>query len=44
MDGLHAYRGLLDYTQPLLEGISHPGCALVFLLFLILLAMSPARR
>ena len=22
MDGLHAYQGLLDYTQPLLEGIS----------------------
>ncbi len=22
MDGLHAYQGLLEYTQPLLEGIS----------------------
>ena len=25
MDGLHAYQGLLDYTRPLLEGVS-PAC------------------
>ena len=28
MDGLHAYQGLLEYTQPLLEGSPRPGCAL----------------
>jgi uncharacterized ion transporter superfamily protein YfcC len=43
MDGLHAYQGLLDYTQPLLEGSPRPGCAFVFSPS-ISLAMFPARR
>ena len=30
MDGLHAYQGLLDYTQPLLEGISPAFCIFAF--------------
>ncbi len=43
MDGLHAYQGLLEYTQPLLEGSPRPGCALASSRS-ILPAMCPARR
>lgn len=43
MDGLHAYQGLLEYTQPLLEGSPGFGCALASSRS-ILSAMCPVRR
>lgn len=36
MDGLHAYQGLLDYTQPLLEGISPAWLCLCIFAFNII--------